>query len=350
MATYIPGPSAGATPAGTATEVQYRNAGALGAIPNSSVDGATGAVTLDRLLLTANGAANTSPLNLNGAWFTGGTGTNNFPQLLISPTGATLPTFNTAGMGAVFNAPSGFTGELFWLGVNGTRALSVASSGQITSEAGIIAIRQTGAASGDIYQGRWGASLTIWRLNISSGVPFLDLSSLGEIRWTNSSTSATAGHDLVLVRDAAGALALRNGTNAQTLRVYDTFASSTDFHRIAISTARATLANVSGASVTATGLIPAGAVILGVTSKVTTALGTGNGTTGYRIGTAADDDRWGNITGTAAGTTSDNRDWTSGAVECFPAATNVIVTANGGNFNGTGVIYLSVQFMAGQAD
>jgi len=89
---------------------------------------------------------------------------------------------------------------------------------------------------------------------------------------------------------------------------------------------------------------------MGVTSKVTTALGTTNSTTGYKIGTGADDDRWGDITGTAAGTTSDNRNWTAGTIECFPTATDVIVTATGGNFDATGVIYLSVQYMAGEAD
>jgi hypothetical protein len=147
-----------------------------------------------------------------------------------------------------------------------------------------------------------------------------------------------------------GIIEQRDGTNAQTSRVYDTYTSATDYHRIAIATARATLSAVSGASVTATALIPAGAVVMGVTSKVTTALGTTNSTTGYKIGTGADDDRWGAITGTAAGTTSDNRDWTAGTIECFPAATDVIVTATGGDFDATGVIYLSVQYMTGQAD
>ncbi len=145
-------------------------------------------------------------------------------------------------------------------------------------------------------------------------------------------------------------MAQRDGTAAQIFRVYDTYTSDTDFHRAAIATARATLSAVSGASVTATALIPAGAVVMGVTSKVTTSLGTGNGTTGYEIGTASDSDRWGAITDTAAGTASDNRDWTAGTIECFPAATNVIVTAVGGNFNGTGTIYLSVQYMTGQVD
>jgi hypothetical protein len=85
---------------------------------------------------------------------------------------------------------------------------------------------------------------------------------------------------------ANGIIEQRNGTSAQTSRVYDTYTSATDYHRIAIATARATLSAVSGASVTATALIPAGAVVMGVTSKVTTALGTTNSTTGYKIGTA----------------------------------------------------------------
>jgi hypothetical protein len=166
--------------------------------------------------------------------------------------------------------------------------------------------------------------------------------------WATNIAEAVA--DLTLFRDAANTLAQRNATFAQKTNIYDTYTSATDYHRVTIATARATLSNVSGASVTATALIPAGAVVMGVTSKVTTALGTANGTTGYKIGTGADDDRWGAITGTAAGTTSDNRNWTAGTIECFPAATDVIVTAVGGNFDATGVIYLSVQYMTGQAD
>jgi hypothetical protein len=230
------------------------------------------------------------------------------------------------------NAPSGFTGNLLDLQINGGSVFSVFQSS--------------------------GRS----RLNIAGGGSYASINRAGSeiIQFTTSEVgifgsfgfhpASGLGIDTVLIRDAANTLAQRNGTNAQTLRVYDTFASATDFHRVAIATARTTLSAVSGASVTASGLIPAGAVVMGVTSKVTTALGTANGTTGYQVGTAADPDRWGAITGTALGTTSDNRNWTAGTIECFPSATDVIVTATGGNFNGTGVIYLSVQYMAGQAD
>jgi hypothetical protein len=128
--------------------------------------------------------------------------------------------------------------------------------------------------------------------------------------------------------------------------VYDTYSSATDYHRMAVATARATATAMSGASVTLTGLIPAGAVVVGVTAKVTTAV---TGATGVDIGTAADTDRFGANRPVALGTTTDNRDWTAGTIECFPSATNIVLTAVGSNFTG-GAMYVSVQYLTGQAD
>jgi hypothetical protein len=110
---------AGASPAGSGTEIQYRDGSALGAIPNSSVDGATGAVTLARLIAAANGAASTPPMALTGTWFTGGTSTTTKPALLIEPTGTTSTAWSTSGTGLGVNAPSGFAGNLLDLQVNG---------------------------------------------------------------------------------------------------------------------------------------------------------------------------------------------------------------------------------------
>lgn len=166
----------------------------------------------------------------------------------------------------------------------------------------------------------------------------------------SSGVAGGDGEDVKLYRDAAGTIAQRDGTNAQTHNHYDTYTSATDYHRLAIKTARATLSGVTGASVTATGLIPDGAVVVGVTSKVTTGLGVTGGTTGYTVGDGTTANRWGAITGTAAGTSSDNRDWTVTTVQAFTAANNVVITATGGNFDGTGVIYVSVQYLIGQCD
>jgi hypothetical protein len=175
--------------------------------------------------------------------------------------------------------------------------------------------------------------------------------SAGGYAWCDNATNVPAGTaDTFLRRDAANTVAQRNTTASQTHNHYDTYTSSTDYHRVALKTARATLASVSGATVTATGLIPDGAVVVGVTTKVTVTISNGGGTTGFQVGTGGDPDRWGEAVALTAGTSLDNTNWTAGTIEAFTAATDVIVTAVGGNFNGTGTIYLSVQYLIGQCD
>lgn len=165
-----------------------------------------------------------------------------------------------------------------------------------------------------------------------------------------SSIGFGGSNDVNFFREAADEFSMRRGSNAASFYVHSTYSSATDYHRLALKSAKTTLSNVSGASVTATGLIPDGAVVVGVTTKVTTALGTSNGTTGYQVGDGTDADRWGAITGTAAGTSSDNRDWTATTVQAFTSAQDVVITATGGNFNGTGAIVVSVQYLMGQCD
>jgi hypothetical protein len=175
----------------------------------------------------------------------------------------------------------------------------------------------------------------------------VDFAADASLRWTNGNGNPLTTLDLILVRDgAAGTLAQRNSTNAQTFRVYNTFTTATDYQRLAVSSATATLTAMSGASVTATNLIPAGAVVVGVTARVSTEI---TGATGFQIGTATDADRWGDKTGVAVGTTTDNRDWTAGTIECFPTATNVIVTAKTSNFT-AGAMTVVVHYLAGEAD
>ena len=161
------------------------------------------------------------------------------------------------------------------------------------------------------------------------------------------SASNPAAEDLTLARDAANTLAQRNGTNAQEFRLFSTFTSSTNYQRMTIKSVRQTLSALSGASATTTGtFIPDGAVVVGVTTRVSTLL---TGATGYTIGDGTDADRYGDITGTAVGTTSDNRDWTAGTIECFTAGGNITLTAKGSNFT-AGAIEISVFYLAGEAD
>jgi hypothetical protein len=148
-------------------------------------------------------------------------------------------------------------------------------------------------------------------------------------------------------RDAAATWALRDDLNPQEMRCYGTFTSSTNYQRMTVKSVKQTLSALSGASATTTGtFIPDGAVVVGVTTRVGTTL---TGATGYTIGDGTDADRWGDITGTAIGTTSDNANWTAGTIECFTAGGNVTLTANGSNFT-AGAIEICVFYLAGQAD
>jgi hypothetical protein len=161
--------------------------------------------------------------------------------------------------------------------------------------------------------------------------------------------SAAAGQnpDTILVRDDAGVLAQRNAANAQEFRVYGTYTSSTNYQRLTIKTKAVTLATSSGASVaTTTGFIPDGAVLVGLTTRVSTAI---TGATGYDIGDGSDADRWGANINIALNTASDNRDWTATTIQCFTAAQEVTLTAVGPNFTG-GAVVIVAHYLAGEAD
>lgn len=59
----------------------------------------------------------------------------------------------------------------------------------------------------------------------------VSLRSAGLFGWTSSATSALTTQDVILARDAANTLALRNGVNAQAFRVYNTFTDASNYER-----------------------------------------------------------------------------------------------------------------------
>lgn len=69
------------------------------------------------------------------------------------------------------------------------------------------------------------------RVSLDTGA--LNLHSTMLLGWSSAAAGATA--DVSVARDAANVLAQRNGTNAQALRVYNTFTSSTNHERATIS-------------------------------------------------------------------------------------------------------------------
>ncbi len=107
-----------------------------------------------------------------------------------------------------------------------------------------------------------------------------------------------------------------------------------------ITTATSAL-TLSGATTTASNLIPAGAFVIGVATTTTTTI---TGATGYQIGDGSDADRWGDITGTAVGTISSNTNATANPTGWFSAANNVVLTAKTSNFTG-GVVQVVVYYL-----
>jgi hypothetical protein len=126
---------------------------------------------------------------------------------------------------------------------------------------------------------------------------------------------------------------------------------STAYQRLSTKTLREAITAASGGSVTTTITIPKYTHLIGVTTRVTTLIGTGSGTTGYSVGDGTDPDLWGTITGTAVGTTTDAANFTSVAA-LGPAATDrtITLTATGGNFDGTGVIEVCAFYLRAEAD
>lgn len=102
--------------------------------------------------------------------------------------------------------------------------------------------------------------------------------------------------------------------------------------------------NSGGATCTATNLIPAGSLVIGVDARVTTILA-GVGLTTWKIGDGSDDDRWGATLALAAGTTVTLANATITSVPIYAAATSVVLTAAAGQFD-SGVVRITVHYIS----
>lgn len=99
---------------------------------------------------------------------------------------------------------------------------------------------------------------------------------------------------------------------------------------------------MSGATVTATNLIPAGSFVVGVTIRVTTEV---EGATTFDIGDGSDVDRWGAAIILPAGTTTTIVDFTADGFGQFVSANDIVLTANVANFT-AGAVRITVHFMS----
>jgi hypothetical protein len=155
--------------------------GAYAGVANSSVDNATGNITLgSRFISSLNGAASAPPGTFTGTWFTGGTATTTKPQVLIEPTGTTSTAWSTSGTGLGVNAVSGFVGRLLDLQINGTSEWSLSNTTFTIGEANDIAVgTSTGTKIG---------TATTQKLGFYNATPVVQPAAVADI-----TTTATAG-------------------------------------------------------------------------------------------------------------------------------------------------------------
>ena len=171
--------------AGSNGQLTYNSSGAQAGLTSASIGSA------DEINISLAGAASTPPVSFTGSWFTGGTSTTTKPQVLIEPSGTTSTDWDTDGTGLGVNAPSGFTGNLLDLQVNGSSKFAFLSSGQITT-GGALAL-QIGGAVGAFFKGTSGTvfrnSLGLSNLNpVSSELFALKFESSGLASFTDGST------------------------------------------------------------------------------------------------------------------------------------------------------------------
>lgn len=99
------------------------------------------------------------------------------------------------------------------------------------------------------------------------------------------------------------------------------------------------------AVLTASSFLPASSIILGVTAKVTTGFGTSNGLSSVDIGDDEVDDRFGNGIAIALNTVTNVGSFNSWSLRNLASAGDVHVHANGGAFDATGAIKLTVHYL-----
>lgn len=227
------------------------------------------------------------------------------PALLLEPVGTTPGTWSNLGTALGVNAPTGFTGNLLDLQVAGSSKAYVDSSGNIIlfqSSIGLGGLKPSlpyviqGTNAAYVQIGNFGhikfvgaSSKDMLSLTYQNG--YAQLSSSGGLAWT-SSTDTQGTVDLLLLRDAANALAQRNGTNAQAFRVYNTYTDANNYERGKFAWERATsdavvTGSISSTTLTVTavtsGTLAVGQIITGtnvLSGTRITALGTGTGGTG----------------------------------------------------------------------
>ena len=212
----------GGTPGGSDTQVQFNDGGSFAGDSGLTYDDAAGALTVGGKTVTTDAPI----INLSQTW-------NNAATTF---TGLKLNVTNTASAAA---------SNLLDLQVGGTSSFSVSQNGSISgatlkingigaNDPGGIGI---GTSQSNVLAGYISSGNVAWVSSVF-GIGFILPSDAGPIGFSSagrtSVSSVASSKDTLLYRDAAGILAQRNGTNAQTFRLYNTYTDASNFERTSI--------------------------------------------------------------------------------------------------------------------
>jgi len=276
--------------------------------------------------MTANGALSTGAgpaFQANGTWITGGSATTTKPYFLLETTGATSTGWSTSGTGLGVNAASGFVGNLFDFELNGTsKAKFDASAGTMTIAGNIAAtgnISGTGSSSG-LQAGTSGF------ISWASSKVLMSSPADGKLLIQNS---ATTGFSSLVLGPTAPATIGTAPTHGQVFTVMQ---------------AEELLTIAAAPTSTTTMQVPAGAILLSVSVRVTTVIPTAATFTvvcnGITFNTAA--------VSTAATTTDAGTNANIATVPTYPyigTAAGVVITPNLTPADNSGRVRVTVSYI-----
>ncbi len=151
---------------------------------------------------------------------------------------------STLRAGLKLNMPSGTSGsqEAFGVYDNGTKKLGITTAGTIVGDTTTPNLSLTNAGGALLSYGSSSAFFagSLARIDTNGNIRLgvysdgtVGIASTADFGWSSSVPNGIA-LDVKLARDAANILAQRNGTNAQTFRVYNTYTSGSNYERLGI--------------------------------------------------------------------------------------------------------------------
>lgn len=216
----------GGSPVGSYGSLDTSDSGYLGMIVSGSpalkLQGTT--VDAEGQLKVAGGTLTTSkPVDITQTWNSAGV---TFTGIKFNAQGSSNT--NSAAASLLMDLQVGGVSKL---SMSKGSLLKAASSWSLEQMAGSLGIGCPSGGNGAVFYPQGGSYVNGY-LNISSANGAV-VPSNRAFCWSNN-TDVFSSPDLYLYRDAANQLAQRNGTNAQTFRVYGTYTGSTNFERLNI--------------------------------------------------------------------------------------------------------------------